>query len=262
MRGHAINHQTTWHSQGQGCCRCLLISPHNRVWKYHPPSQWSHDYLKGGWAGGYLCITCLWTCLPPPLVGPLMKLWRIQVKLSPNRKVILRGFILWYSLPSWWNIVPCLEIFMAHDECIGRWNPPPHHPKIFPYKHQSLHPLPLPYFFSLVPDEGKGVQRLGNFWGFGPMAGSGAHGSWHFVSSIFAIFAILQSMGWSALDYHNYIVFMNETGQKIPQVPFLMKNMMWKIQRLTYMLNIIYRCFHNQLISCYSTNYLVRANIR
>ena len=91
MRGHAINHQTTWHSQGQGCCRCLLISPHNRVWKYHPPSQCSHDYLKGGWAGGYLCITCLWTCLPPPLVGPLMKLWRSQGNVSPNSKCLLTG---------------------------------------------------------------------------------------------------------------------------------------------------------------------------
>ena len=58
------------------------------------------------------------------------------------------------------------------------------------------------------------------------MAGSEAHGSWHCVSSIFAIFAILRSMEWPAPDYWNSLVFINETGKKVSQVPLLMKNMM------------------------------------
>ena len=58
------------------------------------------------------------------------------------------------------------------------------------------------------------------------MAGLEAHGPWHCVSSIFAIFAILRSMEWPAPDYHNSLVFMDETGQKFAQVPLLMDNTM------------------------------------
>ena len=58
------------------------------------------------------------------------------------------------------------------------------------------------------------------------MDGSGAHGSWHDVLSIFTIFTILQSMEWPVPDYQKSLVFMNETRQKIAQVPLLMKNMM------------------------------------
>ena len=39
------------------------------------------------------------------------------------------------------------------------------------------------------------------------MAGSEAHGLWHCALSIFAIFAILWSMDWTELDYHNSLVF-------------------------------------------------------
>ena len=48
------------------------------------------------------------------------------------------------------------------------------------------------------------------------MAGPEAHGSWHTVSSIFAIFAILQCMEWPTPDYYNSLDFMNETGIFLP----------------------------------------------
>ena len=67
------------------------------------------------------------------------------------------------------------------------------------------------------------------------MAGSEAHGLWHCVLSMFVI---LRSMDCPTPDYQNSLVFMNETGPKISQVTLLMKNMMSKLQRLMYMLNI------------------------
>ena len=45
------------------------------------------------------------------------------------------------------------------------------------------------------------------------MDGSEAHASWHFVLLIFVFFAILRSMEWTAPDYQNSLVFMNETGK-------------------------------------------------
>ena len=65
---------------------------------------------------GYLCLTCLWTCLTPTLLGPLMKIWRSQGKVSPNRKGLLPGLLLWYTPSHWWNRVPCLG--NLHD---ARW---------------------------------------------------------------------------------------------------------------------------------------------
>ena len=58
------------------------------------------------------------------------------------------------------------------------------------------------------------------------MAGSEAHGSWHCGSSIFVVFATLPSMEWPVPDYHNSLVFMNETVRKVSHLPLLMKNMM------------------------------------
>ena len=48
------------------------------------------------------------------------------------------------------------------------------------------------------------------------MSGLELHGSWHCVSSIFAIFAILRSMEYPTPDYHKPLVFMNETGKSYP----------------------------------------------
>ena len=141
------------------------------------------------------------------------------------------------------------EKFMMHDECVGCWNTPPHHPRIFPYKQHPLQPLPLTYVRPLFPDEGRGVHHTCDFWGFDPMAGSEAHSSWHGVSLIFAIFAILRSMECPTTDDQNSLVFMNENGQIPFLLPLLMNNMMQKLQRLTYMLNIRYGCSPNQLIS-------------
>ena len=58
------------------------------------------------------------------------------------------------------------------------------------------------------------------------MAGLEVHGLWQCVSPIFAIISILRSMEWPAPDYHNSLVFMNETEPKIFQLPLIMKNMM------------------------------------
>ena len=57
------------------------------------------------------------------------------------------------------------------------------------------------------------------------MSGSETHSLWHCVSSVFVIFAILQSMEWPAPDYRNSLVFMNENRQKVSQVPLIVKNM-------------------------------------
>ena len=108
MRKEARHHQTVWNSQGQVIFFHLLISPHNGVWKCQPPSQWYHDWLKGGWSGESLRLPCLWTCLSPPLVVPLLNICRIQGKVSTNWKGILQGLLLWYAPSSWCNRVPCL----------------------------------------------------------------------------------------------------------------------------------------------------------
>ena len=106
-------------------------------------------------------------------------------------------------------------ICMTHDECVGSWNHPPHHSKIVPYKHHPLHPLHLLFVFPLVPDEEKGVKHPVKFLCFGPMSGSDSRGLWHCVLSIFATFTILWSMEWPALDYHKYLVFINENRKKV-----------------------------------------------
>ena len=46
---------------------------------------------------GSLHLPFLWTCLHPTLVGPLMKLWRIQGKVSINKKGLLHVLLLWYT---------------------------------------------------------------------------------------------------------------------------------------------------------------------
>ena len=89
---------------------------------------------------------------------------------------------------------------MTHDECVDRWTPPPHHPEIFPYKHHTPHPLSMTYVWPLVPDEDGGLKHPGDCSGLVPMAGLEAHGLWHYVLSIFAIFAILRSMEWPVPD--------------------------------------------------------------
>ena len=139
---------------------------------------------------------------------------------------------------------------MTHDECVGCWTPPPHHRKILPYNHQHLQPLSLPLIWSLVPDEGRGVQHPGDCLVFGPMAGSETHGLWHCVLSVFVIIMILLRMEWPTPDYHNSLVFMNETTKKVSQLPLRMKNIMFKRHHLTYMFSIGYGCFRDQLISC------------
>ena len=70
------------------------------------------------------------------------------------------------------------------------------------------------------------MQHPGDCLGFGPMSGSEAHGSGHCVLSIFVIFAILWSSDWPVPDYHNSLVFMNETVQKVYRVPLFINNMM------------------------------------
>ena len=113
------------------------------------------------------------------MMGPMLKLYRSQGKVSPNRKVLLRGILLWYHHPLGGIDFLGRENFMIHDECVGLWTPPPYYPKILPYKNKSLHPLLMPFAWPLIPDEGVGVQHLGNFLGFGPMSGLEVHGSWH-----------------------------------------------------------------------------------
>ena len=207
----------SWKEDGQGILFALIVSE-----LVYPLIWWDQFWIYGGFNGR-----------------------------SPKiKKVLFGAFFCDIHHPIGGIDSPVWEIFVTHDECVGRWTPPPHHPKILPYKHQPLHPLPLPFVWPLVPDEGVGVQHPGGCWGFGPMAGSEAHGSWYYVSSIFAIFAILRSMEWPAPYYQNSLVFMNETGKKISQVPLLMKNMMWERQYLVYMFNIRHGCFCNQLLSC------------
>ena len=135
------------------------------------------------------------------------------------------------------------EIFMTYDEYVGSWTLPHHHPKIIPYKHHTLHPILLSYIWTLVYDEGEGVQHPRNFWCFSLMEGSYAPGLWHCVSLIFVIFAILQSMKWPAPDYHNSLIFMSESRQNIAKMPLLSKNMVWNRQLLMYMFRIRYGFF-------------------
>ena len=68
---------------------------------------------------GSLRLPCLLTCLPPPLVGPLLKLWRSQGKVFPNIKGLIWGLIMFYATSSWWHRVPCLR--NLHDAWWIRW---------------------------------------------------------------------------------------------------------------------------------------------
>ena len=62
---------------------------------------------------GVSSSSLLWACLPPPLVGPLLKLWRSQGNVSKNWKGLSRGLLIWYAPSSWWHRVTCLVNF--HD---------------------------------------------------------------------------------------------------------------------------------------------------
>ena len=108
MHGESWHYQTVCHSEGKCRCHRWLISPHDGAWQCQPPSQWSHDCLKGEWVGEYIHLPCLWTCLPPLMVGPLLKIRRIQYKVSPNLKDLIGGLLLGYAPSSWWHIAPCL----------------------------------------------------------------------------------------------------------------------------------------------------------
>ena len=95
--------------QGKVSCFHLLLSPHDRMWQCQPTSQWYHDWLKGGWAGESIRLPCIWTCLTPPMVVPILKLCRIQGKIYPNRKDLLWCLLLWYVPSYWWHIVTFLR---------------------------------------------------------------------------------------------------------------------------------------------------------
>ena len=68
---------------------------------------------------------------------------------------------------------------MNHDECVGRWTPPPRHTKIFTYKHKPRHPLPMPWVWPLLPDEGGDMKHMGDCGVVDLKDGSEAPGLWH-----------------------------------------------------------------------------------
>ena len=88
--------------------------------KCQPPSQWPHNCLQGEWAGESLCIPFIWTCLTPPMVVSLLKIWVIQRKFYTNQKCLLWGLIMWYAPSSWWHRVPCLG--NIHNTWWMRWS--------------------------------------------------------------------------------------------------------------------------------------------
>ena len=207
---------TAWREDGQGSLFVLLIYEY-----IYPLLWWDHCWSYGG----------------------------VKVRSLKIEKVFFRDLLCDIHHPIGGIEFLIWEILMTHDEWVGLWTPPPHHPKILPYNHQPLHPLTMSCVRLLVPDEGGGVQHPVDCRCFGPMDGSEAHGSWHCVSLIFTFSVNLRSMEWPATYYQNSLVFMNENVQKVAQVSLLMNYIIWKIQRLTYMFNIRYGCFHNQLIS-------------
>ena len=42
------------------------------------------------------------------MLGPLLKIYRSEGKVSPNRKGLIMCLLLWYSPSYWWHRVPCL----------------------------------------------------------------------------------------------------------------------------------------------------------
>ena len=177
-----------------------------------------------------------------------MTIWRIQGKVSPNLKDLLQGLLLVCETSYWWHRVPCLgNLNDAWWMCWSLDSPssPPENLAL----QAPAHP-PSPSFMYLVtcPWWGRRFENPIDLWGFGPISRLEAHGSWNFVLSVFVIFAILWVREWPAPDYHISLVFMNEPRKKFAQVPISVKNMMWKCQCLTYMFNIRYGYFRNQLI--------------
>ena len=148
MHGESRHHQTVWHYQGKCRCRHWLISPHDGEWQCQPPPQWYHYCLKGEWVGDYLHLPCIWTCLPPPMVGPLLKIWRSQCKVSPNLKDLIWGLLLWYSPSSWWHISPFL-VNLHYVWWMRRFLEPPSSPPEN-LSLQAPSPPPSPYSMCLA----------------------------------------------------------------------------------------------------------------
>ena len=95
-------------------------------------------------------------------VGPLLKLWIIQGKLSPNQKGRILNFLYDMHHPLFGLEFRVWEIFMTHGECVCRCPPPHHHSKILSYKHHPFQPLHIPCVWSLLPGELLGVQHTGD----------------------------------------------------------------------------------------------------
>ena len=175
MRGETRHYQTAWNYQEQGCCCNQLIFPHDGAWKCQPPSQWTHDCLKGGWARESLCITWIWTCLPPPIVGPLLKLWSIQGKVYPNRKSLLLWLLLWYEPSSWWHRVPFL-VNLLDAWWMHRFLESPSSPTNSLYL-QAPSPSAYPSSVCLAPfpwwgRRGAEYERLVRLWPHGRVRGA------------------------------------------------------------------------------------------
>ena len=175
MRGWARHRQTALHSQDQVCCHNWLLYPHGGPCQCQPPSQWYNDCLKGGWAGGSLSFPYLWTCLPPPLVVPLMNLWRSQGKFSPNRKFLLWGLILSYAPSSWWHRVPCLVNLRDAWWMCWYLDSPSSPPENSCLQKPSHPPSPYsmcPSTFPLLVHRGAASGRLLSIWPHGQVRGA------------------------------------------------------------------------------------------
>ena len=182
-------------------------------------------------------------------MGPLLKLCRSQGKVYPNRKGILWGLLLWYELSSCWHIFTCLG--NLHDAWWMRWFLDyPSSPTDNIYLQAPTTP-PSPSVMCLSTctwwcKSGVASRIFLRLCTHGRVRGA------RFVVLCFINFRNLRNSAeyGVAHDGLSELYFlMNETGQKVVQVTLLMRNMMWKYQRLTHMFNIRYGCFRKLLIS-------------
>ena len=172
------------------------------------------------------------------MVGLLLKLWIIQGKVSPNRKIPLQIIILWYSPHSWWNRVTFLV--NIHDAWWMRrsLDSPSSPPQNISLQATSPPPYPSAMCLATCTWWGRRVAASGQFLRLWPHVRVGVE---RFVALCFVNFVNFRDseeygvfrVGLSELSFFN-----EWNRKKISQVPLLMNTIMLKRQRLRYMFNI------------------------
>ena len=160
---------------------------------------------------------------------------------------------MWYAPSSWLHRVICLG--NIHDTwwMCQSLESPSSPPKNLDLQSPAPPPSPSDMFLATFPWLRRRGAASGIFlriWPYGRVGGA------LFVALCFVYFrnfrnSVEYEMACSEISQLSF--FINESRKKnLDASPH--ERMIWKRQRLTYLFNIRYGCFFNQLISWYQTN--------